>query len=153
VKRSGDSRKRSEQKPHLVPSESSVPPVGSARTIPHTGSRHSAAPGGRRSAIVVDLPRLGVVERHRACKRQLEIGDPFSDETVGLDHSEWVLPGVEASNLRDERLIELDIYPTQHLAGRLEAKREVLRLSGSIASGTTSTCGTGRLGGRKASIV
>ena len=48
---------------------------------------------------VEEVPALGVVGRHRADERELDLRDLLLDDPVGVDHAERVLPRVEARDL------------------------------------------------------
>ena len=77
--------------------------------------------------LSVDLPALGVVERHRADQRELQLGNLLTHELVGGDHAEGVLPGIEARDLRDQPPGQVDTDPVEDLAGRVIRDVEVLR--------------------------
>ena len=77
--------------------------------------------------LAVEVPALRVVQRHRADERELQAGHLLAREPVRLDHAERVLPGVEARDLRDERRVEPDADPVEHLARGHARERQVLR--------------------------
>ncbi len=57
--------------------------------------------GGVADGLVVEVPALGIVVRHRPDERELDLGVPLLDHAIGVDHAERVLPRIEAGNLRD----------------------------------------------------
>ena len=83
--------------------------------------------GGVGDGLVVEVPALRVVVRHRADERELHVGNLVLHEPVGVDHAERVLPGVEPGDLRQQRPADVDPELVDDVRGVLGRERHVLR--------------------------
>ena len=81
---------------------------------------------GRVLDLVVDVPALWVVERHRPDEGELRVGHLLPYEPVGGDHAKGVFPGIEARDLSDERARGVDADPFEHAGREFRAELEVL---------------------------
>ena len=75
-------------------------------------------------------PTLGIVERHRADERELDVGEPLAHQAVGLDHAERILPLVEPRDLGDQGPLRVDADPLQDPGGEARTELQVLRALG-----------------------
>ena len=77
--------------------------------------------------LVVELPALRVVVRHRADERELDVRMLLLHEPVRVDHAERVLPRVEPRDLREQRPRDVDPELVDDVRGVLGRQRHVLR--------------------------
>ena len=82
---------------------------------------------GVADGLVVVVPALGVVVRHRANERELHLGEALLHLTVGVDHAQRVLPGIEARDLRQQRPLDVDSELVDDVGRILGRKGHVLR--------------------------
>ena len=80
-----------------------------------------------RHGLVVELPALRIVVRHRADERELHRRVLLLHEPVRVDHAERVLPRIEARDLCQQRSVDVDAELVDDVRRVLRRQRHVLR--------------------------